>query len=67
MKLRALICWKTAWGQYSKQAALPNAIAGLSVELICRYRVVRHTGGGETPAVAAIIDEYQLRPVPEEV
>ncbi len=95
MKLRVLICWKTASGRYRKTQAdtanlsgnglllltptrfrphtpvrcrvfLPNAITGVSVELVCRGRVVRHTGAGETPGVAAMIDEYELRRTPDE-
>jgi PilZ domain-containing protein len=43
---------------------LPLGVAGISVELICLGRVVRCSGARETPAVAAIIDEYELRPAP---
>jgi hypothetical protein len=40
--------------------------AGAGVELLCRGRVVRHTGAGEFPGVAATIDEYELRRAPDE-
>lgn len=45
---------------------LPDAGTGVSLELVCRGRVVRHTGAGEEPGVAAIIDEYELRRAPDE-
>jgi hypothetical protein len=44
---------------------LPRAVTGVYVELICLGRVVRRSGTRETPAVAAIIDEYELRRAPE--
>jgi hypothetical protein len=40
---------------------LPKAVTGASVELLCVGRVVRRSRAGETPAVAAIIDDYELR------
>jgi len=43
---------------------LPDA--GTGVELLCRGRVVRHTGAGEALGVVAIIDEYELRSAPDE-
>jgi len=46
---------------------LPKAVTGVSVELICLGRVVRRSGDGETSAVAATIDEYELRrSIPDE-
>jgi hypothetical protein len=45
---------------------LPNALTGVSVELICLGRVVRRSGARETPAVAAVIDEYELRRTPDQ-
>jgi hypothetical protein len=43
---------------------LPDA--GTGVELLCRGRVVRHTGAGEVLGVAAIIDDYELRRATDE-
>ncbi len=45
---------------------LPKAVTGVSVELICLGRVVRRSGARDTPAIAAIIDEYELRRIPDE-
>ncbi len=45
---------------------LPKAATGSSVELICLGRVVRRSGARDTPAIAAIIDEYELRRTPDE-
>ena len=43
---------------------LPNAVTGISVEFCLAGRVVRHTGAGEVPGVAAVIDDYDLRRTP---
>jgi PilZ domain len=43
---------------------LPSDVAPAPLELLCQGRVVRWSDEGETAGVGVIIDEYELRPIP---
>jgi len=43
---------------------LPRGGAQTPLELLCNGRVVRWNQRGQVPGLGAIIDEYELRPVP---
>jgi hypothetical protein len=43
---------------------LPPEITQIPVELVCRGRVIRANRAGEPTGFGAIIDDYELRPVP---
>lgn len=42
---------------------LPEEITKVPTELVCRGQVVRQSRSGAFQGIAAIIEEYQLRPV----
>lgn len=44
------------------RVSLPAEVTGVPVELVCYARVVRWSQPDELPGVAAIIDDYELRP-----
>jgi len=46
---------------------LPPEVTGAPVQLLGHGRVVRNTGSVEAPGIAAIIDEYEIRPVEKRV
>jgi hypothetical protein len=44
------------------RVSLPAEVTGVPVQLLCYGRVVRWSQADELPGVAAIIDDYELRP-----
>ena len=43
---------------------LPREVAHVPLELLCKGRVVRWNQQGQVKGMGAVIDEYELRPVP---
>jgi len=43
---------------------LPNEVTHVPLELLCKGRVVRWNRQGQTQGLGAVIDEYELRPMP---
>jgi hypothetical protein len=43
---------------------LPSEVTPVPLELVCKARVVRWNQHGQLHGVGAIIDEYELRPMP---
>jgi len=46
------------------KVVLPSEVTHVPVELVCKARVVRWNQHGQIHGVGAIIDEYELRPIP---
>ncbi len=43
---------------------LPHEVTHLPLELLCKGRIVRWNQHGQVQGLGAVIDEYELRPVP---
>lgn len=41
---------------------LPSEVTRIPVQLLGQGRIVRYSGPGEVPGMAAIIDDYEIRP-----
>ena len=48
--------------QISFRVDLPSEITHAPVQLLGHGRIVRRSGPGEVPGIAAVIDEYEIRP-----
>ena len=46
------------------RVVLPREVTQVPLELLCQGRVVRWKQNGKVQGVGAVIDEYELRPVP---
>ena len=46
------------------KVVLPSAATQVPLELLCQGRVVRWNQRGQVQGLGAVIDEYELRPVP---
>ena len=46
------------------KVVLPSAATQVPLELLCQGRVVRWNHHGQVQGLGAVIDEYELRPVP---
>ena len=47
------------------KVVLPSAATQVPLELLCQGRVVRWNQRGHVQGLGAVIDEYELRPVPQ--
>jgi len=46
------------------KVVLPREVTQVPLELLCQGRVVRWNQQGQVQGLGAVIDEYELRPVP---
>jgi hypothetical protein len=49
----------------SIKVVLPSEVTQVPLELLCQGRVVRWNHRGQVQGLGAVIDEYELRPVPQ--
>ncbi len=47
------------------KVVLPKEVTQVPLELLCQGRVVRWNHHGQVQGLGAVIDEYELRPVPQ--
>jgi len=47
------------------KVVLPTEVTQIPLELLCQGRVVRWNHHGQVQGLGAVIDEYELRPIPQ--